>query len=587
MTNNSSYPISHLLSDVWSFVRSYRGKFWLATMLRFTSDLVWLYPAWALGQITTFFAHFSFGQSLTPFLWLIGGYALVGLYRYSVIEIAKCIGYQVAERSSLDAKLKTLGHLFRLDLIWHEKINSGIKMKRISNGGEGIDRILRIYYTNILESVFNIIAVVFILRTLGIGFMLAFVFFVITYYTLSYLQTIRSKRQSILVSQKEEELDGVAFEAINNIVTIKTMGMARAITGYLGESMDRLMKEIRKRIQYFRTREATLSIYMMSARLAGYVFIGYGISQGHYEIGLLVMFDGYFHLVYQATSELAEVTNEIAIHTVAVGRMMELIEVKPTIEGRPDARAYPKKWKHIAIQHLSFAYHDRNVLTDINLTIARGEKIGIVGLSGAGKSTLFKILLKLYEHYDGNILVDSTPLKDINRDAYIRHSAIVMQDTELFDLTLRQNVLIAVDDEKKHTESELMRALQISHLDDLLAHLPAGVDTLIGEKGIRLSGGEKQRLGIARAVYKRPDIFFLDEATSHLDADSERKIQDSLHQFFQNVTAIVIAHRLSTIKQMDRIIVIDEGKIVETGTWDELLKKKGVFFMLWEKQKLA
>lgn len=327
------------------------------------------------------------------------------------------------------------------------------------------------------------------------------------------------------------------------------------------------------------------------------------------------MFHGYFDLVWRATAELAEVTNDIAIHKVGVGRMQELMAVKPSIEGKGRA-PFPRDWRQIEVESVSFAYRKRPVMRQVSLAIRRGEKVGIVGPSGAGKSTLFKILLKLYEDYEGSIRVDGVPLKDIDRSSYVARVAVVLQETELFDLSLKDNITIVAGDtpppsgrplsrgdSKRVTshggvtegrggfvmdeDERLQRALTIAHLDELLPQLPNGVDTLIGEKGVRLSGGEKQRLGIARAVYKNPEILFLDEATSHLDADSERKIQDSLQEFFKgDLTAIVIAHRLSTIKQMDRIVVLDKGKIVEEGTFEALLKKKGVFFRLWEKQKL-
>lgn len=264
--------------------------------------------------------------------------------------------------------------------------------------------------------------------------------------------------------------------------------------------------------------------------------------------------------------------------------MKELLLVQPTIEGVGKLPFIPT-WRTLKMREVSFAYRQRKVLKDVNLSIARGEKVGIVGFSGAGKSTLFKILLKLYEDYSGEITVDGVSLRDIERDSYIRNIAVVMQDTELFDLSLKDNIAI-VAGEREADEAALKKALMVAHLDEMLPQLPQGVDTLIGEKGVRLSGGEKQRLGIARAVYKNPEILFLDEATPHLDADSERKIQDSLHQFFQHVTAVVIAHRLSTIKEMDRIVVLERGMIAEEGTFASLLRKKGIFHQLWEKQKL-
>ena len=196
------------------------------------------------------------------------------------------------------------------------------------------------------------------------------------------------------------------------------------------------------------------------------------------------------------------------------------------------------------------------------------------------------MLLDLYENYDGDILIDQTPLKNISRQSYISHLAVVLQETELFNLSLKENIFIGSQPDVSKSNQRVRDVIANAHLTEVVERLENGVDTIIGEKGVKLSGGEKQRLGIARALYRQPDLLLMDEATSHLDVDSEKKIQASLHEFFQTVTAVVIAHRLSTIKEMDEILVMQGGKIIEQGSFAELLKKKAVFADLWEKQKL-
>ncbi len=215
----------------------------------------------------------------------------------------------------------------------------------------------------------------------------------------------------------------------------------------------------------------------------------------------------------------------------------------------------------------------------------RGEKIGLVGLSGAGKSTIFKLLLKERENYEGEIYVDDVPLRTISKQDYFTRTAIVLQDTEVFNFSLRDNVTISNFDHAANA-GLLDKALTVAHVNEFARALPQGIDTKIGEKGVKLSGGEKQRVGLARAVFKDPQLLLLDEATSHLDVESEEKIQDSLHQFFQSVTAIVIAHRLSTIKEMDKIVVLEGGKIIEQGSFAALQKQKGRFSELWAKLKV-
>jgi ABC-type multidrug transport system fused ATPase/permease subunit len=243
---------------------------------------------------------------------------------------------------------------------------------------------------------------------------------------------------------------------------------------------------------------------------------------------------------------------------------------------------FPKNWDTLEIKNLSFAYGDQNALDSISFTIKKGDRVGIVGLSGAGKSTLFKLLLNERGDYEGAITIRGVDIRTIKQKEYYSHVSVVPQDTEVFNLTLEDN--IAMVSEKK-SQARLNTALDVSHVREFLQKLPEGINSLIGERGVKLSGGERQRLGIARAIYKDPEILLLDEATSHLDLESEEKIKDSLHHFFQNVTALVIAHRLTTIREMDTIIVIEKGKILEQGSFDELTKKKGRFYELWQKQK--
>jgi ABC-type multidrug transport system fused ATPase/permease subunit len=267
---------------------------------------------------------------------------------------------------------------------------------------------------------------------------------------------------------------------------------------------------------------------------------------------------------------------------------MEILRTEPNIEN-PNKVAtqlpYSPEWKEIKIDRVKFAYGKKDALQKVSLTIHRGEKVGIVGLSGAGKSTLFKLLLDLYEDYEGEILIDGVPLKNLQRQSFIDHVAVVLQDTELFDMSLKENIEIAAV-HGNAANNKLEDIIRMAHLESVVNQLSHGVDTIVGEKGIRLSGGQRQRVGIARALYRQPDILLLDEATSHLDAHSEKEIQKALEENMHKFTTIVIAHRLSTIKAMDKIVVLEHGKIAEQGSFEELLNKKGPFSKMWEEQKI-
>jgi len=238
-------------------------------------------------------------------------------------------------------------------------------------------------------------------------------------------------------------------------------------------------------------------------------------------------------------------------------------------------------WNSINVRHLKFKYKEGGVLDDFNLNIKKGEKIGIVGKSGSGKSTFFKLLLKLYLPQKGMIYFDNKPITQIKKDSLLKRIAIVPQETEVFNLSVKENIIISRPgriDYKRY-----MEALKASKLDKVIYKLKNRDLSLIGEKGVRLSGGERQRLGIARAIYKDSDIIIFDEATSNLDYATENNIQKSIDKL-KNKTLIVSAHRLQTLKNMDKIIFIDKGKIIEQGTYEVLLKKRGEFYKLWKKQ---
>src|SRR5690606_8914739 len=302
------------------------------------------------------------------------------------------------------------------------------------------------------------------------------------------------------------------------------------------------------------------------------VFIVVGIIRGQYEAGLLILVYDYFNRVWRSIDEIAEQTQRFTLAQYAIGRMTAILG-EPVGIAAAGSQPFPSSWQELRVENVSCRYSDRQVLRNINLVVRRGERIGIVGVSGAGKSTLFKLLLKEHESYDGQILVDGVPLRDLSQRSYSRKTAVVLQDTEVFNFTLRENITIA-NEHNARDAKRVNRAITVSHVKDFLPRLGNGLDTPIGEKGVRLSGGEKQRVGIARAVFKEPEILFMDEATSHLDSESEAKIQDSLHKVFQSVTAVVIAHRLSTIREMDRIYVLEKGNVVEEGSFQQLLRKK-------------
>jgi len=584
-TTNAS--LIYFVRQIGKFIAPYKGLFLLGSFLRLTSDIANLYPVWAFSRLIQLFANrgsiFIHTQEI---VLLLIGWAVSRLYYSIAHAIAKLYGYEVAEKVAIDSKLKALKHIFTLDIAWQEKENTGNKLKRIDSGSQGLNRVIRSYFDVIIEACLNSAGLFVIFSLIGPELGIAIFVFMITYFVLSTHLTKKASKQEYVVNAIQEDLEGMSFEALNNIKTVKSLSIHATLESSLTHISMRTFEAIKKRILLFRVRSGALLAYYTVFEIGMISYLVFQIMHGRYELSVLILFVGYIKKVDEAVSELAEVTHEIVIAKVNYHRLADIMMVKPTIESSDNQKKFPVGWKHIEFREVTFSYEEKTIIKNFNLTIQRGQKVGIVGLSGAGKTTLFALLLDLYENYQGEILIDSVPLKEINRQDYINHLAVVLQDTELFNVSLKDNILIGDIPERSSDTSALEEAISSSYLTDVIKRLPQGMDTIIGEKGVKLSGGEKQRLGIARALYRKPDILLLDEATSHLDVESEKKIQTSLHSFFNKVTAIVIAHRLSTIKEMDIIVVMQGGRIIEKGSFEALISQKGVFSQLWEKQKL-
>ncbi len=585
MNNETNYSSIVIFKYLLKFVRPYKWTFIITTVLRGAAELTWLYNAYALASIATFFGNYTSGESLYEFWIIITKLGLAILAYFGLSYIGNMTGVRAAKKVALETESRVYKHAFMLDIEWHELENTGSKVKRINRGAEGVNQLIRMWYFSLIEISVSVIGILIVMsrfdRTITI---LTCIFFAI-YLFVSFKFNSKATQVQRQEHLKDEDVSGVIHESVSNVRTVKVMSMVVPLTNRLTKYLGELDALANKRIFWFQTSGMVKNFMGHFFRLAMISYIGIGITQGRYELGFVVLFYSYFSNVLGSMSRIAELSQTFNTQKQAVGRMLELLETRPNIDTEEGKVSFPANWKTIEIKNVSFSYGESKVLDDVSFVINRGEKIGVVGLSGAGKSTLFKLLLKERENYTGDILVDGIPLKTISKIDYFRHTAVVLQDTEVFNLSLKENITIS-NHENATNDALLLKAITIAHVDDFAKKLKLGVNTLIGEKGVKLSGGEKQRIGLARAVFKEPEILLLDEATSHLDVESEENIQDSLHQFFQAVTAIVIAHRLTTIKEMDKILMIEDGKIIEQGSFDELYKKQGRFYTLWEKQKL-
>lgn len=570
---------------MWQFIRPYKFKFFIATFLAIISSAMILYSSFAFSQIVNIVTKLKTGDSLFAVYVILITWLISIVIHHITGFLARYININVAEKAATDSELYAIKHISSLDMSWHEKENSGNKMKRIDRGSKSIVNLVRLWSTNMIFIVVTFIGAIIIISNFNKILAGSIIIYQIIYYFIASSARRRGLKALHEGNIKGEEITGLWYEIISNIRSIKVLGMVNKIFVYGQSTIVEYLETVKRRIFWYQGAGSLQGIWEGIARITLMAYVIWGILNGYYEIGFLILFSGYFNTLTRAVSQFTEAEMEIATAKASIGRLTDILDVPIVIDKEEGKVNFPENWQAVHVRDLSFGYGDNEVISNINLEIKKGQKIGIVGLSGAGKSTIFKLLLKEHESYSGEILIGDVPLKKIKKSSYVQHIAAVLQDTEVFNMSLKQNIFLA-NSLEEHNQELFDRSLTIAHVNDFLNKLPKGVDTLIGEKGIKLSGGEKQRLGIARAVFKKPEILFLDEATSHLDVESEQKIQDSLKKFFKDVTAIVIAHRLSTIREMDTIIVLENGKIIETGTFDELNAQSGRFRDFWDRQKL-
>lgn len=308
---------------------------------------------------------------------------------------------------------------------------------------------------------------------------------------------------------------------------------------------------------------------------------GREVIQGRMSFGVFVYFLGALLALMKPVKRLIKVYNFNQVAMAAVERVFEIIEKEPTVRESETARELPPPSRDIVFDDVWFKYEEEYVLRGINLKVDIGEIVCLVGPSGAGKTTLLSLLLRFYDPTRGRILIDGIDIRDVKLSSLRKHIGLVTQEPVLFNDTIFNNIAYGMKDK---TREEVEQAAKIANAHEFIVKLPQGYDTVIGERGVKLSGGEKQRIAIARAVLKNPPILILDEATAQLDADSELKVQEAIQRLIQNRTVFLIAHRLSTARRADRIVVMENGKIVEEGKHEELLAKNGLYCKYYKYQ---
>ena len=393
-----------------------------------------------------------------------------------------------------------------------------------------------------------------------------------------------SRRFRKISTQMQEQVGGLTIhlhETISGVRIVKAFGMEPYESRRFAERNKNLFNSLMRSLKTSAVSHPVMEVISMLGTSLVILFGGYWIIRGSMTVGEFLSFITALVFFYRPLKDLDGINNTLQDGVAAAKRIFDVFDTQPEIKDNKGASAVPRNFKTIAFRDISFKYEDDYVLKNIDLTVNAGETIAIVGKSGGGKTTLVNLIPRFYDVSEGAILIDGLDIRNAAIGSLRSCTAIVTQQTILFNDTVRDNIAYG------HAEKSLddvVRAARAAHAEDFIHALPKGYDTVIGEAGVKLSGGQRQRIAIARALLKDAPILILDEATSSLDTESEREVQNALDMLMQGRTSFVIAHRLSTIMNADRIIVLKGGRIVEQGRHEELLSKGGEYKNLYDQQ---
>ena len=504
-------------------------------------------------------------------------YMLKGLCTYVQTILMNFIGQRVVAdiRNRLYQVIQTQSMSF------FTKNQTGILMSRITNDVNSMQGAVSEAVTSLLKDSFTLICLMFVIfyRDWQLA-LVAMVIFPVTIYPIAtFGRKIRKLATRTQVTMGS--LTTLLQETISGARIVKAFGREDYESSRFSRENENLLKLTLKSV----TISAVSSPFMEflgGVGIAAIIFYGgYQVIQGVSTPGTFFSFLAALILLYEPIKRLTNVNNTIQQGIAGAQRVFSIIDAVPEIRNKPEAIPLPAISKSVDIRNVTFRYEDTPVLKQINLTVRAGEAVAFVGMSGGGKTTLVNLIPRFYDVSEGQILIDGRDIRDVTMESLRAQIGIVTQQTILFNDTVRNNIIYG-DVEK--TEADVIRAAKAANAHHFIMNLPEGYDTVIGEQGTKLSGGERQRISIARALLKDAPILVLDEATSSLDTEAEIEVQEALENLMKGRTTLVIAHRLSTIRNADRIVVLVNGEIVEEGTHEALLDKKGEYFRLYQMQ---
>jgi ATP-binding cassette subfamily B protein len=520
-----------------------------------------------------------------PF-FLILAYGLGRIMMVVLAQIRDAIFAKVGQRAVRELAARTFRHMHALSLRFHLERRTGGLSRIISRGTMGVDTVLRFSLFNTVPTVLEIALVAGLLAwSFDWTYALVVLATVVFYIWFTYAAT--EWRINIRRSMNEADTDAntKAVDSLLNFETVKYFGNEEHEAARYDRAMERYEKSAIKTWVSLAVLNGGQAIVFSIGLTIVMLMAAYAIFQKQATVGDFVLVNALMIQLYMPLNFIGSSYREIKQGLIDVEDMMALLEVNAEIADKPGATPLRVGSGEVRFENVAFAYDAaRPIIRDISFTVPPGHTVAIVGPSGAGKSTISRLLYRFYEITGGRILIDGQDISNVTQKSLRAAIGMVPQDTVLFNDTIRYNIRYGRPDA---TDEEVEAAARLAQVHDFVMSLPKGYDAMVGERGLKLSGGEKQRVSIARTILKAPPILVLDEATSALDTFTEQEIQQALKTVSRNRTTLVIAHRLSTVVDANEIIVLDKGRIAERGSHAALLKKKGIYASMWNRQREA
>jgi ABC-type transport system involved in Fe-S cluster assembly fused permease/ATPase subunit len=587
--NSSMRVVLRVLPYLWP-----KNKPWVKK--RVTISLILLFLAKIISVLTPFLykgAVDLLSGDVQSSGWMLGAGAVSLTVAYGIAKFMH-VGFQqlrdvvfarVGQRALRQLAIVTFTHIHKLSMRYHTSRKTGGLSRIIERGVKGVDFLLRFLLFSIgplfLELLMTSIILFFVfdVRFLLVVLITIFLYIIFTFSVTEWRVKIRK-----IMNEQDTDANQKAIDSLLNYETVKYFSAENREISRYGSAMTKYEAASIKTLYSLSFLNFGQSFFISSGLVVVMIMAAIGVHDGTMTVGDFVMVNAYMIQITMPLNFLGTIYREIRQAIVDMSEMFDLLEQPAEVEDKNGANELIVSNGVIEFKKVSFGYdRERNILKNISFTVKKGQTLAVVGSTGSGKSTIGRLLFRFYDIDKGSIFIDGQDISQVTQESLRRNIGMVPQDIVLFNDTIFYNIAYG---KLNASKAEVESVAKAAKIHDFIMELPLGYDTSVGERGLKLSGGEKQRIGIARTLLKAPDLLVLDEATSSLDTRTEKDIKESLLSLGRGRTTIIIAHRLSTISNSDQIIVVEKGEVIESGTHKSLIKLDGVYASMWFKQDL-